>query len=219
MVVIRVLLGYYLISCLLFARLITYVLNSLSKDDKSKLIQGDNEPLGRLFQYHFKDCIKILNSMSNCSILEAEDVFMDALQVLRDKVLAGSFKHDNLRGFLLVTAKNKLLNKQKRDRKTLDLDVNLVEGYLQQRKGVHNPFDSSLTTEQERKVNYILKARNELGDSCQKLLYMNFDLGYKLKELVTLLGYNGYDSIKSTKSRCIATLRKNVQLLMNADQS
>ena len=193
-------------------------MNSLSNEDMKRLNQGDNEPLGRLFKSHYKDCVKMLSSTESCSVLEAEDVFMDALQVLRDKVLAGSFQHDNLRGFLLVTAKNKLLNKQKRDRKTIDLDVDLVEGYLQNRKNGTNTFDSSLTTEQERRVDYILKARNELGDSCQKLLHMNFDLGYSLKELVSILNFSNYDSIKSTKSRCLKSLRTKVQQLMDLYQ-
>ena len=54
----------------------------------------------------------------------------------------------------------------------------------------------------------------ELGESCQKLLRMNFDGGYKLKELVSILGFSSYDSIKSTKSRCIRTLKKKVAELM-----
>jgi len=193
-------------------------LNSLSDQDKIRLKNGDNEPLGRLFQKHYKDCIKILSSMDNCSTLEAEDVFMDALQVLRDKVLRGSFEHDNLRGFLIVTAKNKLLNKQKRDRRIIDIDVNLVEGYLQKINKINNPFDSTLSSEQELKVDYIMRGINELSESCKKLLHMNFDQGYSLKEMVPILKFSSYDSIKSTKSRCLRTLKLKVQELISLHQ-
>lgn len=192
-------------------------MNSLSKEDKNKIRKGDNEPLGRLFQKHYKYCVKALSNMERCSSLEAEDTFMDALQVLRDKVLSGGFDHDNLRGFLLVTAKNKLLNKQKRDRRIIDLDVDEVESYLHKQKSIHDPFESSLSQDQERRVNLILKARKELGASCQKLLHMNFDLGYKLKELTAILDFTSYDSIKSTKSRCLRTLKKKVAELMQSN--
>jgi len=189
-------------------------LNSFSDEDMRRIRKGDNEPLGRLFNKHYSHCIKILSSLERCSRLEAEDSFMDAIQVLREKILRGTFEHDNLRGFLLVTSKNKLLNKQKRDRRTIDLDVEKVEQYLHSKKSPHALRSSDLSNEQERKVDYILQAREMLGDSCKKLLHMNFDLGYKLKELVLELGYSSYDSLKTTKSRCLKTLRKKVSELM-----
>ncbi len=193
-------------------------MNSLTNIDKTKIIEGNNEPLGRVFESHFTYCTEILGSMSNCSPHEAEDTFMDAIQVLRDKVISKDFQHTNLRGFLIVTAKNKLRNKLKRDRKTIDLEVDAVERYLHKKRTTMDGLASNLSTEQERKVDFILKARHELGPSCQKLLEMNFDLGYKLKELVEILGFSNYDSIKSTKSRCMRTLKSKVATLMQQHQ-
>ena len=190
-------------------------MNTLTKKNKEKVINGNNEAIGRLFLAHFDFCVNKLIKIPSCDKTLAEDVFMDALQVLRDKVIAGEFHHDNLRGFLLITAQNKLRNRLKRNQKTVYLDVNHVDNYLYNKKTMRTNAISSLSEEQETRVDLILLARKQLGEACRKLLELHFDKGYKLKELVEVLSYQNYDSLKSSKYNCIKQLKSKVNTMMS----
>lgn len=190
-------------------------MNSFSNEEIRDIRKGNNDPLGRLFKAQFDYCVDKISAQEKCSKSTAKDVFMDAIHVLRDKVLQGKFEHDNLRGFLLLCAKNKLRNKLKKDRRSITLDVISVEQYLGFKMGLSNMDHSSLSPLQQNKVDLIIMARKKLGDACRKLLELNFDQGYGLKELVDMLGYKSYDSVKTMKSKCIKQLRKTVADLLH----
>lgn len=191
-------------------------MNTLSKESKEKIKNGNNEPIGKLFLAHFDFCVEHLSKTPACDQTLAEDVFMDALQVMRDKVISEDFEHDNLRGFLLVTAKNKLRNRLKRDQRTVSLDVNQVDTYLYHKKIMQNA-NSLLSEDQENRVDLILAARKQLGEACRKLLEWHFDKGYKLKDMVEVLAYTNYDSLKSSKYKCIKQLKIKVDQMMKQE--
>jgi len=165
-----------------------------------QIINGDNEPLKRIFQECFDDgTSQVMRSMS-CSKADAEDVLMDSFLVLRDKILEGEFVNENVKAYLITVAKNKWRNKSKRDRRLIEFDPKKIEQKL-------NHTVDGIPNEEEIRIKQIIEAIESLSGNCQELLTENLLNGIPLKALTEKLAYSSYDVIKTTKSRCMKKLR------------
>ena len=49
-----------------------------------------------------------------------------------------------------------------------------------------------------------------LGERCQKLLTLFYYRGFSIKEIITAEGYSNENVVKSTKSRCLKTLKERI---------
>lgn len=184
-------------------------MENFSFEELEKIKNGDTEPLQKVFLSHYEYCTECLIRYDSCSKADAKDSAMDAIQILRDKIIQGSYLNQNLRAFLLTVSRNRLRNKRKRDRKSLPFDPTIVEAYL-------NNTDSSsgLTEFQQRKIDVVLLAIKQIEGVCQKLLKLNLYEGISLEVLQKDLGYKSLDVIKNTKSRCLKKFKQMVNKMM-----
>jgi len=168
-------------------------------EDLKRISEGDNEPLKKVYANCFDNCVLQLVSRSACDKADAEDIVMDSFLVLRDKIVAGEFKNDNVQAYLVTVAFNRWRNKIKRDRRLVAFDPAQYE--------LNENATDNIDDEKQERVNVILNSINKIGDSCKELLTKNLLEGIPLKELVDIMSYSGYDVIKTTKSRCMKKLR------------
>lgn len=166
-----------------------------------QLRRGDNRALRRLFDNCFADCLSQLRSSMNCQKADGEDVLMDSMLVIRDKVISGDFLNENVKAYWVTVARNKLKNKLKRDKRLIQYDVEHVEALLQDEADQYESEESTL------RLRKILSSLNKISNPCKKLLTLNLVEGHPLKNLVEELDYSSYDVIKTTKSRCMKKLR------------
>ena len=186
-------------------------MTKLTDELLKRIKSGDNEPLGEVFIEHFDYCTQALVNYNKCSIDDAKDVYMDAIQILRDKIIKNQFVDQNMRGFLLTVAKNKLKNKRIKDQRHLEFNIEKVEAYLFEKKGFGNDAKNNLSSDQQYKVDAILCALKQINDKCQKLIYRHYYEGFSLSELQKELGYGSYASIKTTIDRCRKKLNEIIK--------
>lgn len=170
-------------------------------EDLKRIKDGDNEPLKKVFTACFGECLQQLIQNGYCTRQDAEDVLMDSFMVLRDKIVDGSFNNENVQAYLVIVAKNRYRNKNKRDKRLVEFDPKVIEAQLE-----GDESDEISELDQSR-IQLILKAINELSGSCKNLLTKNLVEGWPLKNLVEELDYSSYDVIKTSKARCMKKLR------------
>jgi len=167
----------------------------------NQILAGDNRPMKTLYNACFKKCVEQLSKDSACSYADAEDIVMDSMLVLRDKIISGDFINTNVQGYLITVAKNRLRNKLKRDLRLVKYDPEHIETLIHKApNSPENDYDS-------KRILIILNGIDKLSKSCQLLLTKNLVEGKSLRNLIEPLGYSNYDVIKSTKSRCMKKLR------------
>lgn len=133
------------------------------------------------------------------SVVEAKDIFQEAVLAAWLNVNKGSFKGDKeeFENYVYKIAKYKWLDvlKSKYKKST----ESIVE--FSQLKDVNEKY-----TETETK--YLRKAMTELGEVCRKLLKMFYFEKMSLKNIGEKLGY-AESVIKTKKYRCMLKLREN----------
>jgi len=181
-----------------------------------------NDNLNVVFKEHYEYCINWLVSYLKCTKPDAEDCFMDALIKLREQIKSEKFKSTNVRAWLCTVSKNAYLNQKSGKNKVVSLTIEKAEAYLGQQKGIYslnfNPMLKKeileqLTLDEKKRIDVYKQAFFQLGDVCKKILN-RLKEGAKLKNLTDELGYANYDTLKSTKARCIKNLKLNVNKLM-----
>jgi len=185
-------------------------MKTIAQSDLIAIKNGSTEPLSRLFQENYSYCVKQLCLQTQCMPEDAKDLVMDAIIVLREKIMMEAFVNENTQGYLITIAKNMLKNKLKRDRRQLEFEPGLVEGYLA--KKTNSPI---LTEDSESKIEIILLALRKLGGKCEILLNRNLVDRVPLRNLSDELGYSSEDVVKTTKARCMKKLKSLIKELMN----
>ncbi len=193
----------------------------LSEIEMRRIRNGDDSPFDRLYADNYQDLIIGLRgkTRSQRSLEDIEDAIQDAFFVVRRKIKDPNFRNDNICGYIVNTAYNKLLDMGKKTRPIQRLDVDKIEEYISRIQGIHDedfsPQFSKLDDEQRRKVNAILKVWKTFGDACKRLLGKIWEEEKRLMDIWQELGYASYNVAKTTKSRCVKNLRQKVNDLLN----
>jgi len=195
----------------------------LSEIEIRKIRNGDDSPFGRLYRENYDDLIKGLSGKikSQRSTEDIEDAIQDAFFVVRRKIKEPTFSNDNVCGYIVNIAYNKLRDIGKRMSRMKGFEVDEIERYISHKQGIHDedfsPQFSNLDDEQRRKVDVILKVWETFSDACKYLLENLWIKEKKLKDIWQELGHSSYDVAKTTKSRCVKNLRKKVNDLLVVD--
>lgn len=183
----------------------------------------DSFDLNDIFKAHYQYCIERLMMNLKCQKHDAEDCFMDALIKLQEQIKKDTFKEINTRGWLITVAKNTFLSQKTGKFKVVPINVEKVEAYLGRQKGVYddsfNPLLkkemlTQLKTEEKNQIDAYKQAFDQLSTACKKILN-RLKQGSRLKDLTEELGYSSYNSLKTSKARCIKNLKANSQNILN----
>ena len=149
-----------------------------------------------------------MTSTTNCSLEDSRDLVMDAIIVLREKIMMHTYTNDNVQAFILKVATNMWKNRVKKNRKILPFDPRIVEGSI-------DPSDKNevLDDDRQRQVNITLKALKILGNPCETLLKRNLIDRIPLRNLAEEMGYKNKDVMKTTKARCMKKLKLKIKEL------
>lgn len=196
----------------------------LSEIEIRRIQNDDDTPLGRLYAENYQDLIVGLRgkTKSQRSLEDIEDAIQDAFFVIRRKIKEPDFRNDNICGFIVNIAYNKLRDVGKKMGRMQGFEVDEIERYISRIRGIHDedfsPQFSNLDDGQRKKVDTILKVWENFGDACKRLLDALWIEEKKLKDVWQELGHSSYDVAKTTKSRCVKSLRKKVNDLLNQQQ-
>lgn len=190
------------------------MLDELSK----RLLDGDERVLDELYQKHAAQCVRSLQTSYQVDKPLAEDCFMDALWLFRNKLMTGNLMNTNIAGYLFTTSKNVLLRRKRKELAYVALprdnegwDQNNFVNYLSDVKVSYDPLEKkedeqSQESERKKRRLAIVSAFENLGAKCRQLLQMYLIDGVSLKDLQGQLGYSSYNAIKASKYQCKKTL-------------
>ena len=177
----------------------------INEEDVERMQNGDMSPLKAIFDANFSYCVQALIKLFACSESDAKDMVVDAILVLREKIMTKDYSNENVRSFLLKVASNKWKNQRKRNARLVDYDPILLGKYLSMQ------IDSDESANIKNKVQGIIHAIHSLGDPCTSVLQLNLVEGLSLEVVYQQLGYNSKGVLKTTKSRCMKKLLEAIK--------
>lgn len=177
-------------------------MKTIDETDIQELKTGNTKPLIKIFEKNYEYCTQYVRSSTNCSKADAEDLVMDAIIVLREKIMLNAYSNENAQAFIVKVATNMWSNQQKKNRKRLPFEPHLLNGYL-----TVNDTEQVLDDDRQRQVNITLHALKKLGNPCETILKRNLIDRIPLRNLAEELGYKNKDVMKTTKARCMKKLK------------
>lgn len=181
----------------------------MSEIDISELkasLRRDNEALRDIFDACSAYCMKSLMKYHNCSRSDANDLFIDALLIFRDKILDDQLEYlTNPRQYLLgvcIVLNKKRLRLQGNQNKlglVFTSDDLVASSYEEQ------VIDREISYEQQRKVMHSFK---QLGDACREILTLFYVDHFSMKEIAHKMSFASSDVVKTKKMRCLKKWRE-----------
>lgn len=167
-----------------------------------ELRKGNNSVLGIFYEQHAGYCTNRMVKENKCSKEDAEDIFIESIMNLREKLIGGAEERIlNVRAYLYRTCHNMFLTrlKQIERKKVQQSDIERFyydSNYLQ---AEDQPFDPVL-------MEITKKAWNFLSERCRDILFFFYVDKLAMEEIADLMALAGKDVAKTTKSRCYKKL-------------
>lgn len=194
----------------------------------------DKENFKQFLKDAHKYCMPRLERLTP-STADAEDAFMEAIHQFWLDTQDDKVKHKgNLKALIFVSARNRWLNKNRRERggktRTYNFSPDSIESHIKNNDNTVNheeKFDLLIKLENEIESNLKdeqrIKAMNqtmkELGPKCRTLLVESIVYKKKLKDLQKPLGFVSIAAIKMAKSRCRKSFIQKFELILNSLKS
>lgn len=163
---------------------------------------GDNVAFRYIYTEHGDYCVESLEKYRNCDHEEAQDLFIDAVMIFKDKVESGKVTNlSSLRTFLYKICENNYLARLKSERIRMKKLTDL-EFYF---------YESDFVIDEEAEFDDILsnaakKAWESLGEKCKDIISYFYIDKLRMEEIANLMGFSTANVAKTTKSRCYKQL-------------
>ena len=157
--------------------------------------QADPEALQYVYNHCRAYCLRRLGSSTTCSLVDAEDIFMDALLIFRENVMTGKLtKVDHLRAYLYRVCENRYREQQRCQQRERQAE-NTVRAFLYE----SNP---ALPDDLPQKKTVVMQAFRYLGEHCRQVLHYYYFDHLTLEEIAKKTNLANSNVAKVTKSRC-----------------
>ena len=177
------------------------------------LQQGDGSGLEMVFQTSKLYCVRHVMSRTQCSLAEAEELFVEAVVNFSDKVQSGKLDTvKNLKSYLAGTCYNMWLSRINQQRKHKDREPEVVRYYYDYMLEDYSD-EEKIAEVKERLFEIMDQAMATLGEKCQALIKLFYVEGKSMTEISKLLGFANHTVAKSSKYKCYNQLRKAIKAL------
>lgn len=164
---------------------------------RTELKRGNNDMLSIFFRKHWRYCIRRLTKENQCSREDAEDIFIESVMNLREKLIQGSLDAvTNVRSYLFKTCHYMLMDRirkaERQDQRTEDLARFFYESHHSDENMDYDPDLLEITR----------KAWQQLSENCKDILHYFYVDRLDMKEIAVLMELASPEVAKTTKSRC-----------------
>jgi len=175
-----------------------------------QLREGSDEVLARVYEENRNTFIAFA-ARYGLPREEVVDAYQDAFVAFHHNITSGRIESftSSVTTYLISIGKYQLLNKIKSRKKTIqpDFDISVLQQDKEELQIDALDIDPDNPTEEQRLFNIHFK---QLGKKCKELLDLFYYRGYTISDILELGIYNSENVIKSTKSRCIKTLKERI---------
>ena len=166
-----------------------------------KIKQDQNKALNDIYRMYRSDCVMWLQNQYSIREDEAIDVFQLSIIVMYDSAMLGKVKSEttDVKSFLYGIARNKAYELLRQKKNIIsESDHNLLLTYLADEMPDHSAEDA---------LNLAVKALDELGDPCKRVIQMYYYKNYSMEEITEKMGYKNADTTKNQKYKCLKRLQ------------
>lgn len=205
------------------AEKINYV--ALNDQDLLVKIKENSEALGVVYKRCKSNSVRFMQKMTSGSMNEYEldDVFHDAMIVLYEKIVGGSFELTcALQTYINSVCRFQLLNKIGKNKLTLDFEENTDhddddENPMNYKSSITDLLDviEDPKEAQFTAIEMALEKMKTAGGHCYDLLTLFWYHKKSMNELTTEFGYSNSDTTKNQKAKCQKRLEKMAYNEMN----
>jgi RNA polymerase sigma-70 factor (ECF subfamily) len=187
-------------------------MNSL---DFSKILDqlktGDNESFKLIFKENSLYCIHGLLSKHNCSMEDAEDIYIDAILNLREKIISGKIEFLNdPKNYLYATCQNMFLARLSKQQKVYSAAVEMYQFNYTDGPELEENDDIS---EREEMIRLTEAALSGIGDKCRDILKSFYFYKLSMEKIAAKFNMANTNVAKVSKSRCFQKLVNNIKLI------
>lgn len=169
---------------------------------EASLRADDNKALQYLYLEYGDFCVKRLKSKRQCTIEEAEDLFIEAVMILRENILKKKISSLSNPGYYLYRiCENKFLEKLRADKnkQAKQSDVEHFFYSMDHESDFIGEWDSELSKAADH-------AFKNLGERCREIIYYFYVDKLSMLEISKLMNLASADVAKNTKARCYKKL-------------
>jgi RNA polymerase sigma factor (sigma-70 family) len=142
----------------------------------------------------------VLNN--NGSVDDARDIFQEAMIVLYEKALSGTFElHCQIKTYMYSVCRRLWLKRLQHDQKFTTKVENLLET-------VH--VEEELEDHEKKNTDFMImeSAMNKIGEPCKSLLDAYYLQKKSMQYIASEFGYTNADNAKTQKYKCLVRLKK-----------
>jgi RNA polymerase sigma factor (sigma-70 family) len=181
------------------------------KNLRDDLLCNDSEQLKTIYLKYKDDCVGLLIAKMHISSEKAEDIFIDALLVLRQNIISERItKLSSVKSYLSSTCINMVRESWTYDSRIRKKEQNVRLLFYENN---HKHKEEVMDEEELRKI--AMKALSRLSDKCRSILIAFYVYKTPMKEIAEEFGFSSADVAKMTKSRCFKAWLKEVKSLMS----
>ncbi len=142
----------------------------------------------------------ILNNNGNSD--EARDIFQEAMIVVYEKAISGSFElHCQLKTYIYSVCRRLWLKRSQQLQRYGSLAENVEETVS---------VEEDLEVHEKHNADFIMmeEAMNKIGEPCKSLLDAYYIQKKNMQEIAVDFGYTNADNAKTQKYKCLVRLKK-----------
>jgi len=174
---------------------------------RAELVNGNTKPLKDFYLSYREDCRNVLLSKNLSDIDGADDIFSDAIIILRKNLISGKIQVlTSVRSYLISTCIN--LARKKIQYKTR------TQNKMNEVRLLFYKNNDTTVDEVENKSELIeisKRAFSSLTDRCQKIIEGYYIHKLSMREIAENLELSSSDVAKTLKSRCYKYLLEEVK--------
>lgn len=174
---------------------------------------GDNRVMKDIFLAYQQYCIKKLVIEKNCKQEDAEDIYVEAVLNLREKIITDQLSYlSNVKYYLGQTCANmfyvRIKQKQRWDRQAPDLERFFYEsGYVIE----ETDYDY------EQAISMTRTIWSKMKEKCKDIIHYFYIDKLRMEEIAELMGFSSADVAKTTKARCFKRMLQMAQDLQQTN--
>lgn len=182
---------------------------------RTSLVANDNVALQYIYTEYGGFCVRRLMQLRNCTLEDAQDLFIEAVMNLREKILNGSVqKLTSTRYYLFKTCENMYLARLKDEKGHKGKTSDIEKFYY---GSVHFlPEDGSPDNKLIEATRYAWKL---LSEKCKDIIYYFYVDKMRMEDIAELLGLANSNVAKTTKARCYKSLMDEAGTYYNSKLS
>jgi len=165
------------------------------------LAKNDRKAIETIYKQNY-NMVETLVMSNSGNQEDAKDIFQEALIVLYEKAISGSFELNCLIKTYVYSVSRRLWLKRLQHQQRFEPEVVNVEEVV--------PVEEDLEAHEQKNADFQLmeKAMQHLGEPCKSLLESYYLQKKSMVEIAEDFGYTNADNAKNQKYKCLMRLKK-----------